>query len=77
MKCNTNRYIQSYRVETADGTEVSAGTCEDKNSTVTIPFPSNYVLKNYLKVYVEAANRTYGITYETLGGEFIGEYPKT
>lgn len=77
MKCNTNRYIQSYRVETADGTEVSAGTCEDKNSTVTIPFPSNYVLKNNLKVYVEAANRTYGITYDTLGGEFIGEYPKT
>ena len=77
MKCNTNRYIQSYRVETADGTEVSAGTCEDKNSTVTIPFPSNYALKNNLKVYVEAANRTYGITYDTLGGEFIGEYPKT
>lgn len=77
MKCNTNRYIQSYRVETADGTEVSAGTCEDKSSTVTIPFPSNYVLKNNLKVYVEAANRTYGITYDTLGGEFIGEYPKT
>ena len=77
MKCNTNRYIQSYRVETADGTEVSAGTCEDKNSTVTIPFPSNYVLKNNLKVYVEAANRTYGITYDTLGGEFVGDYPKT
>lgn len=77
MKCNTNRYIQSYRVETADGTEVSAGTCEDKNSTVTIPFPSNYALKNNLKVYVEAANRTYGITYDTLGGEFVGEYPKT
>ena len=77
MKCNTNRYIQSYRVETADGTEVSAGTCEDKNSTVTIPFPSNYILKNNLKVYVETANRTYGITYDTLGGEFIGEYPKT
>ena len=77
MKCNTNRYIQSYRVETADGTEVSAGTCEDKNSTVTIPFPSNYTLKNNLKVYVEAVNRTYGITYDTLGGEFIGEYPKT
>lgn len=77
MKCNTNRYIQSYRVETADGTEVSAGTCEDKSSTVTIPFPSNYVLKNNLKVYVEAANRTYGITYDTLGGEFIGDYPKT
>lgn len=77
MKCNTNRYIQSYRVETADGTEVSAGTCEDKNSTVTIPFPSNYTLKNNLKVYVEAANRTYGITYDTLGGEFVGEYPKT
>lgn len=77
MKCNTNRYIQSYRVETADGTEVSAGTCEDKSSTVTIPFPSNYALKNNLKVYVEAANRTYGITYDTLGGEFIGEYPKT
>ena len=77
MKCNTNRYIQSYRVETADGTEVSAGTCEDMNSTVTIPFPSNYALKNNLKVYVEAANRTYGITYDTLGGEFVGEYPKT
>ena len=77
MKCNTNRYIQSYRVETADGTEVSAGTCEDKNSTVTIPFPSNYALKNNLKVYVEAANRTYGITYDTLGGEFVGDYPKT
>lgn len=77
MKCNTNRYIQSYRVETAGGTEVSAGTCEDKNSTVTIPFPSNYALKNNLKVYVEAANRTYGITYDTLGGEFVGEYPKT
>ena len=77
MKCNTNRYIQSYRVETADGTEVSAGTCEDKSSTVTIPFPSNYALKNNLKVYVEAANRTYGITYDTLGGEFVGEYPKT
>ena len=77
MKCNTNRYIQSYRVETADGTEVSAGTCEDKNSTITIPFPSNYALKNNLKVYVEAANRTYGITYDTLGGEFVGEYPKT
>lgn len=77
MKCNTNRYIQSYRVETADGTEVSAGTCGDKNSTVTIPFPSNYTLKNNLKVYVEAANRTYGIIYDTLGGEFIGEYPKT
>lgn len=77
MKCNTNRYIQSYRVETADGTEVSAGTCEDKNSTVTIPFPSNSALKNNLKVYVEAANRTYGITYDTLGGEFVGDYPKT
>ena len=77
MKCNTNRYIQSYRVETADGTEISAGTCEDKNSTVTIPFPSNYALKDNLKVYVEVANRTYGITYDTLGGEFIGEYPKT
>ena len=77
IKCNTNRYIQSYRVETSDGTEVSAGTCEDKNSTVTIPFPSNYALKNNLKVYVEAANRTYGITYDTLGGEFIGDYPKT
>ena len=77
MKCNTNRYIQSYRVETADGTEVSAGTCEDKNSTVTIPFPSNYTLKNNLKVYVEAVNRTYGITYDTLGGEFVGEYPTT
>lgn len=77
MKCNTNRYIQSYRVETADGTEVSAGTCEDKNSTVTIPFPSNYALKNNLKVYVEVANRTYGITYDTLGGEFVGDYPKT
>lgn len=77
MKCNTNRYIQSYRVETADGTEVSAGTCEDKSSTVTIPFSSNYALKNNLKVYVEAANRTYGITYDTLGGEFVGDYPKT
>lgn len=77
MKCNTNRYIQSYRVETADGTEVSAGTCEDKNSTVTIPFPSNSALKNNLKVYVEVANRTYGITYDTLGGEFVGDYPKT
>lgn len=77
LKCNTNRYINSYRVETTDGTEVCAGIREDKLSSLTVPLPSNYEIKNNLKVYVEVTNRTYNITYDTLGGEFVGDYPKT